>query len=107
MRHEGGVLGVRFSANESRIPIWSKADGGARQWDISVDADWPADKIALRVQVETGTILEPTGELEVLPPAVWQEKRWCEYDAIQYRLERITEEQWRTSQRLCRELTEK
>jgi hypothetical protein len=45
--------------------------GGRRTWDLSIDTERPIDGRGLRVEVETGTTLTPTGELDVLAAAEW------------------------------------
>ena len=101
LRGDSPVLGARFSGDESRVETRSK-DGSAQAWDIGTDQAWPADKIVLRVEVQTGTKLTRTGELKALEPAEWQRKRWCEYDAVRHDLGRLSKADWSESERLCR-----
>ncbi|XCN71832.1 MAG: hypothetical protein Q3M24_16170 [Candidatus Electrothrix aestuarii] len=103
LKHEDSVIGAVFNKDETRILTWSD-DKTARIWDISVDAAWPSDQIVLKVEVETGTEMTDTDEVLVLSAAEWQQKKWCEYDKIQYELERISQEEWQESQRLCEQL---
>ncbi len=104
-KHEEPVLGAAFNAGGSRVLTFGSFP--VRLWDIAVDSTWPADKVVLKTEVDTGTTLETNGSLNILFSNSWQEKKWCEYDAIRFRLKRINEEQWRTSQRLCRAIKEK
>ncbi len=103
LQHKGQVDGAVFNSDESRLLTWSWSNT-ARVWDISVDEEWPADKIGLKTEVDTGTKITSTGEVQALSVIEWQKKKWCEYDAIQYRLGRISEENWQESQRLCEQL---
>ena len=80
--------------------------GGLKNWDLSIDAEWPIGKSPLRVEVETGTTLTPTGELKALRPADWNRKRYCEYDAIRHDLGRLSDAEWAESQRRCRQAQE-
>ena len=99
LQTESEIERAQISADGERVLILTR--DRALIWNLSVDVGWPADKKVMRTEVETGTILTPTGELNVLEPSIWQEKKWCQYDEIQHNLGRITEEQWHTSQRLC------
>jgi WD40 repeat protein len=101
-QHDGWIKNAKFNADESQILAFG-IDGTVQQWDVSV-TKWPANKIALRTEVETGTKLTSTGELQVLSAAAWQQNKWCEYDEILHDLKRTTPEQWKTSQRLCEQL---
>jgi hypothetical protein len=77
---------------------------------------WPADlehqhrqglahrKDPLKTEVETGTCLTATGQVEVLPATQWQRKRFCQYDAIRHDLKRISDTEWTESQRRCKAL---
>ncbi|MCI5137184.1 MAG: hypothetical protein D3922_01930, partial [Candidatus Electrothrix sp. AR1] len=106
MKHGDDVDFAEFNADESRILTRaSNWDGKARIWDISLNTDWPADKVLLKVEVETGTEMTAAGEIHALSAGEWQKKR-CEYDKIRYRLspERISQEEWQISRRLCEQL---
>jgi hypothetical protein len=97
------IHGALFSTDQMRV-LTLRRDGTARFWDISIDSKWPEDQRLLRTEVETGTELTSTGELQALSADAWQMKKWCEYDKILYDLKRTSPEQWQTSQSLCREL---
>ncbi|MCI5164066.1 MAG: WD40 repeat domain-containing protein [Candidatus Electrothrix sp. AX5] len=103
LKHKKGVRGAVFNKDETKILIWS-SDGTARVWDISVDTEWPSDKVVLKTEVETGTEMTAAGEVKALSAAAWRKKKWCEYDEIRYRLKRISKEEWQNSQRLCGQL---
>ncbi len=45
-----------------------------------------------------------TDDVQALSVTAWQKKKWCEYDKIQYQLNRINNEEWQESQRLCEQL---
>jgi hypothetical protein len=107
LKQEGGISGAEFSADGKRILTLSSLDDTAWLMDISIDTKWPEDQRVLRTEVETGTELTRTGEVSALSADAWQQKKWCEYDKILHDLDRITPEQWQTSQRLCRELKER
>jgi hypothetical protein len=88
-----------------QVRTWTQARG-LRTLDISIDAAWPIDKTPLKVEVETGTHLTPTGEVEALSPSDWAHKRFCEYDAIRHDLKRISDAEWAESQRRYRKVQE-
>ena len=98
-----GNTGAEFSGNGSRFLTWSE-DGTVRLWDIAIDTQWPFGKQVLKVEVETGTTLTPTGEVKALTPAKWHRKRFCEYDAIRHDLKRLTDAEWAESERRCKAL---
>lgn len=100
----GPIRGARFNADETSLLLWGL--GGMKVWDIAVDAQWPVDKKIVKIEVETGVFLTSNGDLQELSLSDWQKRKWCDYDAIQYCLQRITEDEWRTSQRLCGEVSQ-
>ena len=100
--YKGSVKGAMLSNDENRLLTWNT--GGVQVFDIKTDTAWPHNKMALKAEVDTGRMLEDTDELIEISADAWQKKKWCEYDAIQYRLGRISEEEWLESQRLCEQL---
>jgi WD40 repeat protein len=89
-----------LSSKGDAILVWGR--GGVRLWSIARYEEWLTEKIMLRTEVETGTTLTEAGELKALTPTDWQRKRFCEYDAIRRKLERLSDAEWAESQRLCR-----
>uniref|UniRef100_UPI004055BB4A nSTAND1 domain-containing NTPase n=1 Tax=Candidatus Electronema sp. TaxID=2698783 RepID=UPI004055BB4A len=104
LEHYDSIKGAEFDAKSNRIITFTH-DGTLRLWDISIDTDWPTDKLVLKTEVETGTILDETGELKVLGEYEWQSKK-CEYDKIQYQFhpEQISKEEWQASQSICKRI---
>ncbi|MCI5136977.1 MAG: hypothetical protein D3922_00865, partial [Candidatus Electrothrix sp. AR1] len=104
LEHYDPITNAEFDSKGDRI-LTLTDDGTIRIWDVFVDTDWPENKLVLKTEVESGTILDETGELKVLRAEEWQSKK-CEYDKIRYQLRprRIEEEEWQTSQRLCEHL---
>jgi hypothetical protein len=103
------VVGApRLGPGDQWIRTW-KRNVGLQTWDIRIDKDWPIDKTPLKVEVETGTTLTATGQVDVLSADRWQLKR-CEYDQIRRDLPprdgkpRITEAEWAVAQQRCREI---
>jgi WD40 repeat protein len=101
--HDGRVGPPGMDPQQTRLRTWTES-GGFHDWGLSIDRQWPVDDVALRVEVETGTFLAPTGEVLSLSPVQWQRERFCEYDKIRHDLAHIAETDWVKSEHRCREL---
>ncbi|MDM0053752.1 TIR domain-containing protein [Variovorax sp. J22R115] len=69
-----GVSGAIFDNNGARVLTWSE-DGTARVWGRGVKLGFPRKLLPLRVQVESGTRLTSTGELETISATEWRRLR--------------------------------
>lgn len=73
VRHEGVVCGVIFSKDESLILTWSGNE--THLWHLRADYDFPKDSLPLLVEVVTGTVMDDLGNVTVLKPEAWQERK--------------------------------
>jgi hypothetical protein len=71
LSHASSVRGAVFDKDGARVLTWS-SDGTARVWGNASELSLPVELLPLKVQVESGTRLTPTGDLEALSPAEWK-----------------------------------
>ncbi|CAA6808964.1 MAG: High-affnity carbon uptake protein Hat/HatR [uncultured Sulfurovum sp.] len=74
--HKHLVLGATFSKDEQKILSWS-SDGTVQINKLydEIDIKLQKEDYPLKVEVETGVRLKPSGELEVLKADEWREKK--------------------------------
>jgi WD40 repeat protein len=105
--HPDGTIKGRNAVMTARLDpesgdIMTRDESGTlRIWSSPEDAAWPLDALELKVAVETGITLSPSGEVQVLPPAEWRRLRHCDYDPIRRRLGRLDDTAWAESRRRC------
>jgi WD40 repeat protein len=92
MVHEKAVNGATFNVDETRILTWSgnilEGNRTTQLWDISVDWDYPIDKIKLQIMALTGTKFNTTTmEIEVIEPDEWRKtmKEYMEFAVEHYK----------------------
>ena len=84
-QHDDTVLGASFNPDESRILTWSW-DNTARLWNAKADVDFPQEALPLLVEVMTGTTMDDAGNITMLTPDQWQQRKRAYIDIAERHL---------------------